>query len=53
MITKKMSFNIRGVSPFEKRSKAKGKPTKKDKIDVCLACEKIDCTKGYCEKFRR
>lgn len=53
MIQPKMRWNIRGVSPFQKKARKTYKRKTDDKVDVCLNCEETDCKRGYCEKFGR
>lgn len=42
---------IRGVSPYE--TKAKEKKVKDKNESVCLNCDKEECKRGVCEKFRK
>ena len=42
---------IRGVSPYER--KGKEKKVKDRNESVCLNCDKEECKRGVCEKFRK
>ena len=51
MVRRTSTAYIRGVSPYE--TKGKEKKVKDRNESVCLNCDKEECKREVCEKFRK